>query len=260
MRRVLSALPASSQRAVRSCSVFSCARLALVLRARRFNCVYASATKTPREAPPAVVERGGSNWRCDLSFGANYERNTQLGSIFTGIGRSRVKNKKALARAPLQKHARPRAQKVEIRTQSTICQYITINLNIISADEAARDFFPASARYYCGSAATTTAVVATRGARPAPPEGVTVPAAPSAAASPARRGPGRAPGAYHLIPEAAACQRRPTSSAATHCRPAGSAASSARGPRQQQQRSSPTTPTTSPGNCPPYRSAPAAPP
>ena len=29
-------------------------------------------------------------------------RNTQLGSIFTGIGRSRVKNKKALARAPLQ--------------------------------------------------------------------------------------------------------------------------------------------------------------
>ena len=34
----------------------SCARLALVLRARRFNCVYASATKTPRETPPAVVD------------------------------------------------------------------------------------------------------------------------------------------------------------------------------------------------------------
>ena len=99
--------------------------------------------------------------------------------------------------------------------------YITINLNIISADEAAQDSAQASAHYY-GSAATTTAS-ATRGARPAPLLMETARAVLSSAASPARRGRGRAPGAYHLIPGAAAYSlRRPTSSAATDRRPAGS--------------------------------------
>ena len=98
-------------------------------------------------------------------------------------------------------------------------EHTTTNLHI-SADEAAQDSAQASA-HYCGSAATTTAS-ATRGARPAPLLMEKARAAPSAAASPARRGRGRAPGAYHLIPGAAACRRRPTSSAATHRHPAGS--------------------------------------
>ena len=142
--------------------------------------------------------------------------------------------------------------------KSNLNPQVTKPLTHISADEAAQDSVQASA-HYCGSAATTTAVVATRGARPAPLLMEMVRAKPFAAASPARRGPGRAPGAYHLIPGAAACRRRPTSSAATHRRPAGSAASWARGPRQQPT-SSPTTRRTGPGSCLSYLRAFAAPP
>ena len=79
-------------------------------------------------------------------------------------------------------------------------EHTTTNLHI-SADEAAQDSAQASAR--CGSAATTTAS-ATPAARPAPLLMETARAVLSSAASPARRGPGRAPGAGRLSPIAAA--------------------------------------------------------